>query len=718
MSPTQSPSSAHVGLRLFGLSFAALFLELMMIRWVPAVIRLVAYYGNLMLISSFLGLGLGAMLARGTRNLLSLFPLVLLIDIGLLVFGGSRFIIPNGSSEARFYNWGTPSFFNYAGLIAVFILNTAIFVPLGQEIGRLFRAQLPLRAYAFDLGGSLCGTLLFGLFSVLHFSPLFGVVAVAVIFVLATWRRVWLWSLPLFPLALIIAPIATDANAIWSPYYYVTVHKGDSTVSVAEPVPGIRTMQNPPVYKVRVNNDFYQTDGTINPNRYSSDMLRNGQNLHSYLYRMPYILRANPRQVCVVGAGGGIDVEAALLAGAAAVDAIEIDPGLVKIADRFNAADVYDDPRVSLHVNDARAFFQSAHPVYDAIVFGSLDSQALFSYSANIRLDGFIYTVESFRRAYSLLRPDGVLAVSFAVAQPWMVDKLQGMVAQVTGNRPLVYHHNVNFLFFASPNPALLASAPANIGPFLRLDLPLVPIDLSTDDWPYLYISHRSIPRDYLLVIASLVILSVGAVFIVRGSRGPIIAQFNALDGHFFFLGLAFLLLETTSISNCSLYFGTTWLVTMIVVAGVLLMVLAANFVAMRLSNSPRYLYVPLFLSLALVYFLRPDFILGLPFAGRLAWALLGIPLPIFFAGLIFSTTFRQTHDPSLSFSANLIGATLGGFLQYLAMAVGMHVLLVVVIASYAASLACRELAGVKGPRGPQSGRWNVSPQTPVIAPN
>jgi hypothetical protein len=97
---------------------------------------------------------------------------------------------------------------------------------------------------------------------------------------------------------------------------------------------------------------------------------------------------------------------------------------------------------------------------------------------------------------------------------------------------------------------------------------------------------------------------------------------------------------------------------------------------------------------------------------------LLGIPLPIFFAGLIFSTTFRQTHDPSLSFSANLIGATLGGFLQYLAMAVGMHVLLVVVIASYAASLACRELAGVKGPRGPQSGRWNVSPQTPVIAPN
>jgi len=706
-----------VGLRLFGLSFAALFLELMMIRWVPAVIRLVAYYGNLMLISSFLGLGLGAMLAQRTRNLLSLFPLVLLIDIGLLVFGGSQFIIPSGSSEARFYNWGTGTIFNYAGLIAVFILNTAVFVPLGQEIGRLFRAQPPLRAYAFDLGGSLCGTLLFGLFSVLHFSPLFGVVAVAIIFVLATWRRVWLWSLTPFPLALIIAPIATDANAIWSPYYYVTVHEGDSAASVAEPVAGIRTIQNPPVYGVRVNHDFYQIDGTINPNRYSSDIVRSSQfNFLCCQYRMPYLLRPNPRQVCVVGAGGGIDVEAALLSGAAAVDAVEIDPGLIKIADRFNAADVYDDPRVRLHINDARAFFQSAHPVYDAVVFGLLDSQALFSYSANLRLDGFIYTVESFRRAYSLLRPDGILAVSFAVAQPWMVDKLQGMIAQVTGNRPLVYHHNVNFLFFASPNPALLASAPANIGAFYRLDLPPAPIDLPTDDWPYLYISHHSIPSDYLLVIASLVILSVGAIFIIRGSGGPIIAQFNALGGHFFFLGLAFLLLETTSISNCSLYFGTTWLVTMIVVAGVLLMVLAANFVAMRLANSPRYLYVLLFLSLALVYLLRPDFILGLPFAGRLAWALLGIPLPIFFAGLIFSTTFRQTHDPSLSFSANLIGATLGGFLQYLAMAVGMHMLLVIVIASYAASLACRELAGIIGPRGSRSGQRNVTPQSPIIA--
>jgi hypothetical protein len=46
---------------MFALSFTALFLEMMVIRWVPSVVHLVAYYANLMLLSSFLGLGAGAM---------------------------------------------------------------------------------------------------------------------------------------------------------------------------------------------------------------------------------------------------------------------------------------------------------------------------------------------------------------------------------------------------------------------------------------------------------------------------------------------------------------------------------------------------------------------------------------------------------------------------------------------------------------------------------
>ena len=60
--------------QLFAVSFITLFLELMIIRWVPANIRLIAYYANLMLISSFLGIGLGALLKEKGLNLFRLFP--------------------------------------------------------------------------------------------------------------------------------------------------------------------------------------------------------------------------------------------------------------------------------------------------------------------------------------------------------------------------------------------------------------------------------------------------------------------------------------------------------------------------------------------------------------------------------------------------------------------------------------------------------------------
>ncbi len=61
-------------LQLFAVSFITLFLELMIIRWVPANVKLIAYYANLMLISSFLGIGLGALVKGKGLNLFKFFP--------------------------------------------------------------------------------------------------------------------------------------------------------------------------------------------------------------------------------------------------------------------------------------------------------------------------------------------------------------------------------------------------------------------------------------------------------------------------------------------------------------------------------------------------------------------------------------------------------------------------------------------------------------------
>jgi len=140
------------GLELFCLSFLALFLELMVIRWSPAVVRLIAYYANLMLISSFLGLGVGAILGKKRKSFFAWLPALLLINVTWLLI--SHFItLPTTATESRFYT-PDPQLVRYVCLVGIFLSNAIVFVPLGQRIGSIFEALPPLLAYSWDLGGS------------------------------------------------------------------------------------------------------------------------------------------------------------------------------------------------------------------------------------------------------------------------------------------------------------------------------------------------------------------------------------------------------------------------------------------------------------------------------------------------------------------------------------------------------------------------------------
>jgi SAM-dependent methyltransferase len=681
---SDSALSRRRGLELFCLSFLALFLELMVIRWAPAVVRLVAYYANLMLISSFLGLGMGAIVGKTRRSLFGWLPALLLINIVFMLI--AHFVtMPSSAAESRFYA-PTPALVRYVCLVGIFVSNAIVFVPLGQRIGTLFEIIPPLHAYSWDLGGSLAGTLGFGLFSLRYFSPTLGMGFVILMIILLLPRRQWSWGIPLLAMSLAGVYFSVSSNAFWSPYYYITVAEQGSKQFVREPRPGLRTMDDPPMYNVRVNHYFLQYHGTFDPNRYSpqnrAEML-NGR----MQYDLPYAIAPAHRHVLVLGAGGGTDTEVAVLNGAEQVDAVEIDPMLVKISGQFNASGIYANPKVHIHVDDARAFLRRSPGGYDMVVFGFLDSQALFSSMANIRLDGYIYTVQSMQSAFRLLNDDGVLSLSFMAGHDWLARKLVRMVAVATGQMPIIYESQGQVVICAfrgaHPDP------PQQYGRFVRTTF-RAGDDLSdavapTDDWPFLYLSSKTIPADYLIVIGILLAVALPAVYILRG-RG-----FGMNDGHFLFLGLGFLLLETKSISDCSLYFGTTWFVTMVVVAGVLLMVLTANLVAMHINRFGMWMYVLLIATLLLLDFVKRDTILALTFDERLLWSVLVVPLPIFFAGLIFSTSFREASNPSSFFGANLIGAMIGGFCEYLSMKIGNGNLMFLVIGAYLLSLAFRK---------------------------
>ena len=59
---------------LFVSSFLVLFLETALIRWMPAYVRLLAYFSNFILLASFLGIGVGCLLATRRSQPVRLVP--------------------------------------------------------------------------------------------------------------------------------------------------------------------------------------------------------------------------------------------------------------------------------------------------------------------------------------------------------------------------------------------------------------------------------------------------------------------------------------------------------------------------------------------------------------------------------------------------------------------------------------------------------------------
>ncbi len=675
-------------LSLFLASFLSLFLELLLIRWVPSQVRVIAYYGNLMLLSSFLGLGCGAMLARRELHFSRFFPpLLSVLVVTVAALKGVRF--QQGPDEFRFlFAAGTHS--TILPVVAVFSLNALLFLTLGELIGTYLSRITPLRAYAWDLGGAVAGTSLFGWFSYSWFSPLLGFALVMAGFWLyCANRRQIIWSTAFFLLTVVVLTARMESMSQWSPYNLITIReeqRNGALAPVSVPRENIRVLRDPPFYIVQVNGDFYMMNGTIDPRRYTNAAKVATLNEQ---YMIPHELRPGARDVLVVGAGGGVDVEAALLAGAAHVDALEIDPVIIQFGRQFNPSQSYDDPRVAVVNTDARPFFRQTDKTYDMVVFGFLDSQSLLSQMSSIRLDGYVYTRESFREAFKLVRRGGLMSVSFfSGGHLWLLDRLIAMVQSATGSTPLIFAKSTGQVIILAPKNYVLPEL-KQFQSYRKILRTPRDTEEALDDWPYLYLRSRSIPLEYRLTIGFLLLVSSLFIFAAMDRRS------RHLDFHFFFLGAGFLLLETKSITTASLFFGATWLVSMVVILGVLIMALLANWVASKISAFTPWLYLPLLASVSGLYFLPNSVVLGWSSSARLAYCLALIPLPVFFAGLIFSLGFKAHKDPSFAFGSNLLGAMVGGFVEYAGMMTGTKVLLLVIAVFYLASYLTKQRAAL-----------------------
>jgi SAM-dependent methyltransferase len=373
-----------------------------------------------------------------------------------------------------------------------------------------------------------------------------------------------------------------------------------------------------------------------------------------------------------------------LARGARDVDAVEIDPAILGLGRDLNPARPYSDRRVTTHVQDGRAYLRSADGEYDLVVYAVTDSLALVSNTANLRLESFLFTREAFDEVRDHLAPDGVFVLYNLYRERWLVEKLAAMLDATFGAPPLV-----RLFPSESGAAAVLAAGPAvqaldgGSPPGDRVD-DITSTDQSapaTDDWPFLYLREPTVAPFYLGALLIVLLLAVGAVVGAARARSIPLRRFSP---HFFVLGIAFLLLETRSLATFSLLFGTTWVVNALAFFGILASVLAAIGVTAWLK--PRrsgWIYLALGLSLVVGYFVPPESLLiDPPWARYVAASLLAFA-PIFFANLAFTFSFRDTASADMAFASNLLGAVVGGCLEYLALVTGYQALLIVVLALY-----------------------------------
>lgn len=641
-------------LSLFWLSFLVLFVELVLIRWASAYVIYLSYFTNFVLLASFLGIGIGFL--RPRPGLFRLAPLVLALLIGFIYFFPTKLSRPDGKLVYfGSHTGGTPI---WIALPVIFLAVALALMTVAGLAAHFFSKLKPLTAYRYDILGSLAGVVTFAVLSFLSAPPLAWGGVIGAVFLGLYGRSVRL--LQLLPLAALLATLGLGSFATgvrWSPYYAIKVERS-----------------GPATYRVLVNGVPHQSVESLS--------LRAR---HASYYFTPYLrLRGNPlRDVLVVGAGNGIDVAVALRQHARHVDAVEIDPKLLAIGRALNPDRPYRDPRVTTYVTDGRAFLERHRKRYDFILFALPDSLTLVANQSSLRLESYLFTLDAFRTVRAHLNPGGAFAMYNFYRRQWLVDRFARSLTQAFGRAPCV-DELLDFGPLRGPMADLtVGTARGAVScprPWSEAAGAPAPV---TGDRPFPYLKSRGLPGFYLLTL--LLILSV-SVAGVRVAAGPLRTMRPYLD--LFFMGTAFLLLETKSVVQFALLFGTTWIVNAFVFGGVLVAVPAAIETAEQLRlRRPRLLYAPLAASLALAWAIPPRWLLGLAFAPRLAAGIALAFVPIFLANLIFAERFRESQSSTTAFGANLIGAMIGGLLEYSSLVLGYRNLILVVAGLYGLAL-------------------------------
>ncbi|HEY9713189.1 MAG TPA: hypothetical protein V6C72_06945, partial [Chroococcales cyanobacterium] len=404
--------------------------------------------------------------------------------------------------------------------------------------------------------------------------------------------------------------------------------------------------------------------------------------------RIPFSCAPKHDSVLVLGGGSGNDVSYALRHGASHVTVVEIDPVISTLGKTAHPDKPYTDPRVTLHTDDARNYLRYSKEKFDLIEFAYLDPGATLSTASFVRVDNFVYTVESVKSALEHLDENGLLSISFATGPKHPVTRrLYQTITTAQGFPPIAYTDEKwdSVIFLAGPGASHMSIPPSELRglePWPKKGDETLS-RASTDDWPFLYLEYDA--SGLILYVGVLIVaIIMPALLLTRADKGDIT---GSAWGNMFFLGQAFMLVETKSIAQMSLFYGATWLVSSVVITCVLLLAFIANWIAGKIKTTNLTpFYLMLGASLIFGYFFNIPSNTDMSPLMLSAIATFVSCIPILFGGLIFSLCFRSASAPPLYLSANLLGVAIGGLTENLSLGVGIKALTVIAMILYGLS--------------------------------
>ena len=668
-------------LQIFLISFLILFTEFATIRYLSAEIVSLAFFSNIILMACFFGIGLGCLFYK-KKNLFNYFPFLIVIQI---IAGSSMIIFDFESLDMVMYQSSLYKSFlnnNHAVLtIIIFIYIAFLFYPLGQMLGIEFnKSKKSIDAYLFDLSGSIFGVLFFTILSFFETGIVFWIIVINLTWMLIAYfsdeikfrfckkgnNKLFLMIFGVFGFWV----IESGYNKIfWTKYYKIVIQESQTSVDLF------------------VNKSCHQAV----PKKFSSN--------HDILYGFPYKFFKNPQyeNVLIIGSGMGNDASYALKNNVKNVDAVEIDQRIYESGLKYHLDKPYQDPRLKININDGRNYLENNQKKYDLIIFALTDSLTLASSQANTRLESYLYTKESLLKAKEHLSENGMIVLYNYYRQDWIVDKISGILEEIFNQQSIVtQYQNKNFTIIANgyklkdfKNIEISNSITSkkSIKESSEIFFP-------TDNWPFLYLKKPSFPNNYIkIVVFEIILLLVLFLFLHLNKEQKANYKNNSRPYDMLFLGIGFMLLETKNIINFQLLFGSTWDVNFLVILAILLTALISTIIIkLKIKFRLRNLYFMMAISLMVSIAIPISFFSN--YDGFLKYLLSCLVSfsPMLFASLIFSQTFSLEKKSALGFGYNMIGAMIGGMLEYGSMLYGYHKLLYVIALAYILALLANYL--------------------------